>query len=176
MFVVKEYFPRCVRGRIICQRAHNSYGIVDAVTGTCVASASIIYASPSGGDAAPCTMAAPCSITHAFAVIDTVRSTIRLLPGNYIASLVTNGKTVTVDGFGAMLTAASGSRALEIQDGSHVRIFGLSVVDLNLGDPGIALGCETTSGGLAPIVELDQVSLDSAYPAVRVSMLAHDHS
>ncbi len=38
MFEVNEFFPRCVRGRIICQRALSSYDIVDAVTGACVAS------------------------------------------------------------------------------------------------------------------------------------------
>ncbi len=38
MFEVKEFSPRCVRGRILCQRTLSNYDIVDAVTGARVAS------------------------------------------------------------------------------------------------------------------------------------------
>jgi hypothetical protein len=87
-----------------------------------------------------------------------------MLAGSYTANLTITGKTLWLDGTGATLTAGSSANALEITNGAHVKITGLSIVNLNLdGATGTAIRCETlSSSDVTPILDLDGISIDAA--------------
>lgn len=138
--------------------------VCDASNGTCVDESRILYVSATGGDASACSHSDPCSISHAIASVDATRTTVRMLPGSYTANLTIAGKTLWLDGAGATLTAGSSANALEINNGAHVRITGLNIVNLNLdGATGTAIRCETlSSNDVTPILDLDGVSIDAS--------------
>ncbi len=131
--------------------------VCDLAEGTCVAEADIAYASPGGIDSATCTKADPCSIKHAFAVTTAARRTVKLGPGNYTANLLIANKAVTVDGFGAMVTASPnspGEPAFQVSNNASLSLRGLGVLAAtNSG----AIRCEGANATLA----LDQVNVEA---------------
>jgi len=124
----------------------------------------ILYASPAGGDATLCLKTQPCTIARAVALADATRSVIKMFPGAYVASITIGGKTVSIHGGGATLTAAAGQRTIEIDVGGHLQLMGLTVVNNNASQ-GIGISCQP-GGTTPPIVELDQVTIDTAQTAV----------
>ena len=140
--------------------------VCDLDAGTCVADASILYASPTGADTTTCTSTDPCSLTHAIALVDTTRNTIKMAAGMYSANLVIS-KSMLIDGFGATVVGLSnnGAAALEVANGAAVRVLGLGVTDLTAHTQAIL--CDRTSGStMTPQLELREVSTDSQNYAV----------
>src|SRR5262249_18282710 len=106
-------------------------------------------------DASPCTRADPCSITHAVAVTNPTRHTVKLAPGAYTAS-ITIGKGVVIDGFGATVsTTANGPSAFEVLSNGALTLRGLAITALNT--TSAAVLCDLAPSSLI----LDRVSLDA---------------
>jgi hypothetical protein len=86
-----------------------------------------------------------------------------MLAGTYTASLSV-AKNIVVHGYGATLNAAAGAPAVQVDYGAHLRLLGLSIVNINSPLPnGIAINCyPNNASGSKPIVELDDVTIDSA--------------
>src|SRR5262249_32026568 len=78
--------PTCDATSHLCRACESDdeceSSVCDQKAGTCVSEAAVLYASPSGGDTAPCTKTTPCSIAQAFAVADQAHQTIKLMPGS----------------------------------------------------------------------------------------------
>jgi hypothetical protein len=142
--------------------------VCEPSNGTCIDAGMVLYASPSGGDSAACTYAAPCSLTHALASVSPTQTVVKMLPGNYTTNVALSGTTtVWIDGEGAMLTAQSPSIGIEISDGAKVRVTGLKLVDLNMDATGnvATIRCDSASSA-TPTLELDGVSVDTDVVAV----------
>jgi hypothetical protein len=170
---------QCAASAPVCDQATNTCGVCvadmdcasavcDSSNGTCSDESKIIYASPTGGDASACSHADPCSIAHAIASVDSAHTIVRMLPGNYTTNVTITGKTLWLDGAGATLTAGSSANAMEINNGAHVRITGLDIVNLNVDQiTGNAIRCETlSSSDVTPILDLDGVSVDASFVAM----------
>jgi hypothetical protein len=86
-----------------------------------------------------------------------------MLAGTYTASL-SLAKNVVVHGSGATLNAAAGAPTFQVDYGAHLRLLGLSIVNINTPLPnGIAINCyPNNASGAKPIVELDDVTIDAA--------------
>ena len=141
--------------------------VCDLDTGSCVAADDIVYASPGGSDTADCTQQAPCTITRAFALASPPRSTIKLEPGAYRASITVTTPTVTVYGAGSTWNppARIPALTLDIHDpGSehHLRVIGVSFAQE---DASSAISC--TGFAMYPAtLELDRVSMDVTDTAI----------
>ena len=135
--------------------------VCDVSIGTCVDSAAILFASPTGPDTAMCTLADPCSLTHAVGAASATRYTVKLLPGTYISNLTVSGKSLVMHGQGATLQVASGSSAgLEIEDGAQVVVVGLHISEVAGG--GGAIRCEVlTANASTPSLQLTSVAIDA---------------
>jgi hypothetical protein len=144
--------------------------VCDSSNGTCVDESKIFYASPTGGDGNACSHTDPCSIAHAIASVDSTRTTVRMLPGNYTTNVTITGKALWLDGNNATLTASTTGNGIEVNDGAHVKVTGLDVVDLNTDVTNEnAIRCEVIASGAAtPVLELDGISIDAA----KVSLFA----
>jgi len=138
--------------------------VCDSSNGTCVAEPKILYASSTGGDGSACTHADPCSIAHAIDSVDSAHTIVRMLPGDYTTNVTITGKTLWLDGAGATLTAGSTTNAMEINNGAHVRVTGLDIVNQNTGGSnGTAIRCEAiASTDVTPVLDLDGVSVDTS--------------
>jgi hypothetical protein len=169
---------QCAAAEPVCeQTTHNcracavddecQSSVCDASSGACVSEVNVLYASPSGSDGAPCTKTQPCSITHAFALADATRNTVKMLAGTYTASLSV-AKNVVVHGYGATLNSAAGAPTFQVDYGGHLRLLGLSIVNINTPLPnGIAINCyPNNTPGTKPIVELDDVAIDATDQAL----------
>jgi hypothetical protein len=99
------------------------------------------------GDSDPCTLAKPCSLTHAVSVAggNASRSTIRLLPGLYGAPITISEATLTLVGTGATHQATSGTRSLELGVRANVTIRGLTLdIDRGFNCEGSPIGATLT--------------------------------
>jgi len=67
----------------------------------------------------------PCSITHAIALADAVKNTVRMLPGTYSVAITISGKALTIIGTGATLVSP-GPPNFVINNNSNVGIRGLT--------------------------------------------------
>lgn len=142
--------------------------VCDANAGTCVDSSAVLYASPTGPDAASCDASAPCSITQAVAIASTARHTIKLEAGTYASSLIVTGMTIVFHGSGATLQPPGGQDGIQVLDGGNVTLLGLTIDQLS--SARIALVCQTsTSGAPTPMVQMDQVTII----AQGVALLGH---
>lgn len=152
-----------------------SSGVCDPGTGTCVAESTILYASPTGSDAASCTQQAPCSISRAFTVANIAQATIKLEPGTYGANITVNDRSLTVHGpHATVMSASTAGPTFTVNDRGHVTFFGLTIVNSMPGgnaNSGIALDCESTDGVNSPSVSLDGVTLDADFEPVVASAL-----
>jgi len=64
-------------------------------------------------------------------------------------------------GTGATVTAGSGSTGFEINDGADVTLIGLNITNLNTGNPGTAIECQTLAHGTTPKLSLQKVTIDA---------------
>lgn len=136
--------------------------VCDLTVGTCTAEEKILYATPTGSDAATCTKTDPCSISHAVALVDATKQTVKAAPGNYtVAFTLDTGKTIIIDGFGATLSAPAGQRNFDIVDGSRLRLVGLTLINSSTSGAGVT--CQAAS---PCVVDLEQVSIDCADTAI----------
>lgn len=99
-------------------------------TGACLADSEVLYVAPAGASASSCTRAQTCTMTRAIALAAPGRSTVKMSPGTYDASLDVNGKDLSVHGEGATLTAIGGDSVFDIQAGARVRLRDLAIVNL----------------------------------------------
>jgi hypothetical protein len=128
-------------------------GVCDVPNGTCALASDVAYASPGGSDAAACTQSDACSIVHAFAVTNATRRTVKLSPGNYSASITVAGKSVSVHGSGATVTAgATDASTFAVRDNASLSLQGLSVVKTGSQFP---INCE----GLLASLVIDEVDV-----------------
>lgn len=96
-------------------------GACDLAAGKCVDQGAILYASPAGTNADPCTRANPCSLLQVSSGVDSAHPYIVLLPGIYVqGALDFTGKTATVCGSSATLDADQ--IAINASNGSSVRL------------------------------------------------------
>jgi hypothetical protein len=135
--------------------------VCDLDTGSCVDTAAVAYASPTGSDTAACTQSDPGSISRAFALAVNPRGTVKLSPGAYTASITLTNSAVLVDGFGATVTAPSNAEPFVINGTSMVRMFGVAVVNNNTVSPTVA-GIRCQDAMTIPNLALEQVSIDAA--------------
>jgi hypothetical protein len=126
------------------------------MTGQCVAESDVLYVSPSGGSASSCTRMQPCALTQAVALADAARKTVKMTAGNYTASVVVNGKDVAFHGDGATLNAPAGAPAMDVQQGAHVRVEGLDIVNL-----GTSVAVYCNGSPQTPSLDVVDASVDS---------------
>ncbi|HEV7554253.1 MAG TPA: hypothetical protein VGO00_02295, partial [Kofleriaceae bacterium] len=79
----------------------------------------------------------------------------KLLPGSYTASITIANRTLTVDGFGATVTAPAAAETFGISGTSRVRMFGVAVVNGNTDSSVAGIRCQDPT--VFPKLELDQV-------------------
>lgn len=136
--------------------------VCDTNSGLCIDESTVLYSAPSGSDSASCSRVDPCSITHAFAIADTVRDTVKLATGTYSADLSITNKTLSLHGDGATLTPLTSASAflLTLDVGAHVHVIGASIV----GNTTSAIKCGPFDSSATPMpsIDLDNVSIDSA--------------
>lgn len=140
--------------------------VCDVSSGVCAEETQVLYASPNGSEIAMCTRTAPCSLARAFEHADATRQTVKMLSGTYTASLTMAGKTIIVHGYGATLNAASGAASIHLDDGARLRVFGLTLANINAGAEGTVIDCYPNTEVVTPTVELDQVTIETNYMAV----------
>ncbi|HEY5948207.1 MAG TPA: choice-of-anchor Q domain-containing protein [Kofleriaceae bacterium] len=88
-----------------------------------------------------------------------------MFAGTYTASL-SLAKTINVHGYGATINAAVTGPSFQIDRGATLRLFGLSIVNINTPDNGTAISCyPNNSTGPTPIVELEDVTIDASKEA-----------
>src|SRR5207249_5155258 len=94
---------------------------------------------------ADCSLATPCSMTHAVAALTAVRNTIRMLPGSYPTQVeLTASGTATLIGVGATITdPPAGSGGVHVANGTEVTVRGLQI------RASTAMFCENTAGETA---------------------------
>jgi len=131
----------------------------DIDSGMCLDGPSIAYASPSGSASASCTIADPCSFTHALAIatLDTTRSNVKLVQGTYTEGVTLSG-TFSVTIYGSMSTIdlcdpVSMNCGLDVTDG-----FSLTIKDAIFSDTTGLVCSPTTVGGPMPSLTLERVS------------------
>ena len=141
-------FPVCDATTLLCRACelHSECDseVCDIGTGACVAEASVVYASPSGGGSM-CNRSFPCSfLPDAVDLVGGTKPYLRLLPGQYTQRLTIDNKAVTVVGEGATLnlTAAIGTEpGVLILGNDDVAIDGLTVTNLSTGR---GLSCDSS--------------------------------
>lgn len=116
--------------------------VCDVDSGSCVDGSSVLYAAPGAADTSDCGLNTPCSITHAIALADAVKNTIRMLPGTYTAAVQISGKGVSIVGTGAIL-ASSANTSVDANSNADVGIRGLDVEATSASQ---AIGCSSQSG------------------------------
>lgn len=97
-------------------------GACDLAAGTCVAQGQILYVSPGGTKADPCTRANPCSFFQAGAMVDASHPYIVLLPGIEPTAPLFDGKKATVVGGGN-----SAAPNISLSHGASITIRDLSL-------------------------------------------------
>jgi len=103
--------------------------VCDVTTGTCLAEASIVYASPTGFSTGPaCTLDQPCALGSAvmIAVGAGIPLTLRLLPGVYSSVLSTT--TLTSSPLRVVATGANLAVGFEVRNGASMDIRGATVI------------------------------------------------
>lgn len=101
-------------------------GACDLAGGTCVGRASILYASPTGNNANPCTQVNPCSLEKASSIADVAHPYIVLQLGVYRSNAILEGVTVTVCGNSA--TVDTNSAGIHLRGGAAVSIRDLKLI------------------------------------------------
>jgi len=78
-------------------------GVCDKETSTCLAEAAVLYVTAGGGTTG-CTRSDPCSIAHAFSLVDASRTAVKLGSGSHLigAAIFGGVKTATVYGPGTV--------------------------------------------------------------------------
>lgn len=117
-------------------------------SGTCLAEAQVVYASPVGAASGACTFVDACSVERAIAVVKSSATsrTLRLLPGTYPAPVVIQGGTVNVVATGATLGTTSG---LSVTNGATVELRGIAVRSSELsGAGGTKILCGDSSAAI----------------------------
>lgn len=115
--------------RICAKDAECDSGACDLAAGTCVDSANILYASPTGSQAAPCTQAAPCSLSHASELTDTTRTYIVMLPGEHSGGSVYFHGEVVVAGSNSTFAINEQLEEIGSQVDGKVTIRDLKIVE-----------------------------------------------
>lgn len=132
-------------------------------SGTCLAEAEVVYASPTGSTTSPCTVAEPCSAARAITIVTTSAAprTLRLLPGSYPAPIEIRGiVSVNAVATGATLGASSG---LSVLGGATVEIRGLAVRSSTLGGAG---GTDIVCGDESAVIPKSSLTLRDSILAV----------
>jgi hypothetical protein len=93
--------------RTCLKDAECASGACDLAAGTCVEQGKILYASPGGTVADPCTKAQPCSFARAVTAADPAHTYVVLAPGMYTESAQFNVADVTMCGGGATFDASA---------------------------------------------------------------------
>lgn len=103
--------------------------VCDIDSGRCLATSEVIYASPTGLDTGSCARATPCSAGRAITIAASTpaASTVRLLPGEYLANIIVSTGSMLIVGTGARVDAQSTSAngVLNVLRGADVTIRGL---------------------------------------------------
>ena len=124
-------------------------GVCDVETGACAAASEVLFASPTGGDAAQCVMADPCSLPRAISLASSnpLRPWVKLAPGNYDRQAQTNtGTTRIVGPRTAILRGESPSVStgtISVGIGGKLVVRGISI---DLTKQGVFCGGVGTSG------------------------------
>jgi len=156
--------------------------VCNFTAGTCASSNALLYVTPTGSPVTSCGQADPCTISRAFALATSTRNIVTLSPGTYTDGVTFSNKSVVVHGFGSTLNAAASAHAFSVSDGATLTVYGLSIVDLNSSNAGVAIDCEPSSTSTPPTLNLDQVSIDAAtnnaifgYPCTVTVTRSHLH-
>lgn len=101
----------------------------DLAAGTCVDRGAILYASPGGTMADPCTLASPCSLAKAAEVVDADHAYIVLLPGSHTSGALFDGKNATIVGNGATIDIVVANQSIGLQNQSSIRMRNFTLED-----------------------------------------------
>lgn len=107
--------------------------VCDVQTGACAALSEVVYTSAFGVDAAPCTMADPCSLPRAITVAtsNTLRSWVRLAPGNYDKQAQSSSGVVMLVGPKTAIvrgeTSAPNEGTISVGAGGKMSIRGITI-------------------------------------------------
>lgn len=85
----------------------------------------ILYASPTGTANTQCSRQMPCSLSHSIATAESVRSTVRLLEGQYVDSYVVMGKPLTIVGNPDTIIGNGAQTTLAVYNGASVVVRGV---------------------------------------------------
>lgn len=123
--------PICDQATHECRRCAGDVecdsGICDTPTGTCASESAILYASPGGTEAAPCTRQEPCALSHAFALVDAVRPYVEMTAGMYSTGGTLDAKQATLVGVDATLRVPDLDGQLAVRNGGRLAIRHLSL-------------------------------------------------
>jgi hypothetical protein len=125
-------------------------GACDLAAGTCVDQGAILYASPGGLTADPCTRAAPCSFSQASSAVDASHAYIVLLPGTHETGHF-SAKKATVCGNGATLAPGT-----VLDNGASVSVRNLKVIETVRAS---AFGAGTAFSAFGSDITLDDVDI-----------------
>ena len=114
--------------RMCAKDSECASGACDLAAGTCVDRTAILYVSPGGAAADPCTTTSPCSLRRAVQLVGTDHLYIAMSPGSYTGGADFDGKTATIVGNGATIDCASDASFIHIIR-SSITIRDLQVVN-----------------------------------------------
>jgi len=116
--------------RLCAKDSECDSGACDLAVGSCIAQAAILYVSPQGDPASPCTLMSPCSFTRVADVVDDDHPYIVLSAGIYIFdSARFDGKSTTIVGGGATIADSGGATTVVVANGSSIEMRDLIVED-----------------------------------------------
>ncbi|HEY0481845.1 MAG TPA: choice-of-anchor Q domain-containing protein [Kofleriaceae bacterium] len=111
-------------------------GACDLAAGTCVDQGAILYASPAGTAADPCSSLSPCSLGHAAELVDGAHVYIVLQPGRHAGGATFNRKRAIIAGHDATIDDIQSTlSAIYIDNGSSITMRDIRIEE-HLEDPG----------------------------------------
>lgn len=144
----------------------------DFGTGTCLAEEQVLYAAPTGTDQADCSHQQPCTITKAVTAANAARSSVKLLPGVYNAS-VSIDRAITIHGEAATLVASASGPALTAVDAARVDVYDLSIVNNNTEGSNLALlgvYCASEDNVNTPELSLVRTVVDTQRQPIHINL------
>ena len=148
-------------------------GACDLAAGTCVDRGNVLYTSAGGTDGSPCTMASPCSLAHAAALVDTSHTYIVLSRGSYLADANFGGKEATLIGNNAVIDYSLTNINLDLGAAGKLNLRDLSLIDTDLlagGDLLSAFDCSDCSNARLTLtrvsVNMQYLNLFSGIPTI----------
>jgi hypothetical protein len=153
-------------------------GACDLAAGTCVDRGAILYASPGGTMADPCTLTSPCSLAKAAEVVDADHEYIVLLPGRHTSGALFDGKKATIVGNGATIDIVVENQSIGLQNQASIRMRDFTLEDHipgATGDTEPAIVCFLSPGTQFLTID-NMISNTQNIPPFRANVLTIRHS